>query len=123
MRQRSTRGDETRARHRSMDGGAGAQRPHGEHAGELQPASQQADRSSRTDKASPGRADACRSKGWQEFLCLTILAYTGVRRDAASRLRWKDVDLDAGTVTFRDKGSKYAERPISDDLVAILRSA
>lgn len=63
------------------------------------------------------------TKGWQEFLCLTILAYTGVRRDAASRLRWKDVDLDAGTVTFRDKGSKYAERPISDDLVAILRSA
>ena len=52
---------------------------------------------------------------------LTILAYTGVRRDAASRLRWKDVDLDAGTVTFRDKGSKYAERPISDDLVAILQ--
>ncbi len=33
------------------------------------------------------------TKGWQEFLCLTILAYTGVRRDAASRLRWKDVDL------------------------------
>jgi len=63
------------------------------------------------------------TKGWQEVLCLTILAYTGVRRDAASRLRWKDVDLDAGTVTFRDKGSKYAERPISDDLVAILRSA
>ena len=26
------------------------------------------------------------TKGWQEFLCLTILAYTGVRRDAASRL-------------------------------------
>ncbi len=63
------------------------------------------------------------TRGWQEFLCLTLLAYTGVRRDSASRLRWKDVDLDAGSATFRDKGSKYAERPISDDLVVILRAA
>lgn len=28
-------------------------------------------------------------KDWQEFLCLTVLAYTGIRRDSASRLRWR----------------------------------
>ena len=36
------------------------------------------------------------TEGWQEFLCLSVLAYTGIRRDSASRLRWKDVDLDRG---------------------------
>ena len=46
------------------------------------------------------------SRGWQEFLCLTVLAYTGPRRDSASRLRWKDVDLDEGTIRFREKGGK-----------------
>jgi integrase len=60
---------------------------------------------------------------WQEFLCLAVLAYTGVRRDSASRLRWRDVDLVAGTVRFREKGSKVAVKPVPNELLEILRSA
>ena len=63
------------------------------------------------------------TQGWQEFLCLSVLAYTGVRRATASRLRWKDVDLDAGTVLFHEKGRKVSEKPIPHDLWAILRAA
>jgi len=63
------------------------------------------------------------TRGWQEFLCLSVLAYTGVRRATASRLRWKDVDLDAGTVLFHEKGHKVSEKPIPHDLWAILRAA
>jgi len=63
------------------------------------------------------------TQGWQEFLCLSVLAYTGMRRDTASRLRWKDVDLDAGILRVREKGSKYAQKPMPDDLWAILRAA
>jgi len=63
------------------------------------------------------------TKGWQEFLCLTVLAYTGVRRATASRLRWKDVDLDAGTLRFQEKGRKFSEKPMPHDLWAILRTA
>ena len=44
------------------------------------------------------------TEGWQEFLCLSVLAYTGVRRDSAARLRWRDVDLVEGTIAFREKG-------------------
>src|SRR6266508_4857171 len=33
------------------------------------------------------------TNGWQEFLCLSVLAYLGPRRNSASRLRWRDVDL------------------------------
>ena len=64
------------------------------------------------------------TKGWQEFLCLSILAYMGTRRDSASRLRWKDVDLDEGTLRFlEEKGGKYSERPMPYDLVSILKAA
>ena len=64
------------------------------------------------------------SNGWQEFLCLSILAYMGTRRDSASRLRWKDVDLEAGTIRFlEEKGGKYSEKPMPYDLLAILQAA
>ena len=46
------------------------------------------------------------TEGWQEFLCLSVLAYTGIRRDSASRLRWKDVDLVDGTIACAEKGGK-----------------
>jgi len=61
--------------------------------------------------------------GWQEFLCLSVLAYTGIRRAAASRLRWKDADLEAGTLRVQEKGRKVSEMPIPYDLWAILRAA
>jgi integrase/recombinase XerD len=60
---------------------------------------------------------------WQEFLCLSVLAYTGIRRDSASRLRWEHVDLVEGTVRVREKGSKVAVKPISYELLEILRGA
>ena len=63
------------------------------------------------------------SQDWQEVLCLSVLAYLGPRRDSASRLRWRDVDLDEGTLRFREKGSKVAVKPMPDDLHAILRAA
>jgi integrase len=61
--------------------------------------------------------------GWQEFLCLSVLAYTGLRRESASRLRWKDVDLVEGTIAVREKGGKHAVKPVSWELVRILYAA
>jgi integrase/recombinase XerC len=60
---------------------------------------------------------------WQELLCLSVLAYTGVRRASANRLRWRDVDLEKGAARFREKGSKVSVKPIPDELLLILRSA
>jgi integrase len=63
------------------------------------------------------------TQDWQEFLCLTVLAYTGVRRGSASGLRWRDVDLDAGTIRVVEKGSKTAVKPVSNELLEILNAA
>jgi integrase len=60
---------------------------------------------------------------WQELLCMSVLAYLGPRRDAASRLRWRDVDPEEGTMRFREKGNKVATKPMPDDLLALLRAA
>jgi integrase len=60
---------------------------------------------------------------WQEFLCLSVLAYLGPRRDSVSRLRWRDVDLAEGTIRFREKGNKISVKPMPNELVAILRAA
>jgi len=57
----------------------------------------------------------------QEFLCLSVLAYTGTRRGAASKLRWRDVDLVEGTLKFKEKGSKVAVKPMANDLFEVLR--
>jgi integrase/recombinase XerD len=63
------------------------------------------------------------TEGWQEFLCLSVLAYTGIRRDSASRLRWKEVDLIEGTIAVREKGGKHAVKPVSWELLKILHAA
>lgn len=63
------------------------------------------------------------TEGWQEFLCLTLLAYTGVRRDSAARLRWRDVDLTEGLISFREKGGKQSVKPMAWELLSILRAA
>jgi integrase len=63
------------------------------------------------------------TEDWQEFLCLSILAYVGVRRDSASRLRWRDVDLGEGTLRLKEKGGKVDVRPMPNELLAILRTA
>jgi integrase/recombinase XerD len=63
------------------------------------------------------------TQGWQEFLCLSILAYLGARRGSASRLRWRDVDLVEGTVRLREKGGKVSVKPMPWELLEILRAA
>ena len=64
--------------------------------------------------------DACRTT--TDFLCLATLAYLGPRRRAASNLRWRDVDLDKGTMRFREKGGKIITKPIPAEFVAVLRT-
>jgi integrase len=63
------------------------------------------------------------AEDWQEFLCLSVLAYLGPRRDSVSRLRWRDVDLIAGTIRFREKGAKVAVKPMPNELRGILCAA
>lgn len=65
--------------------------------------------------------DAC--EDWQELLCLSVVAYLGPRRGAASKARRRDVDLTAGTVRFEEKGGKEPVKPMPDELAAIIRAA
>lgn len=63
------------------------------------------------------------TEGWQEFLCLSVLAYTGIRRESAARLRSKHVDLVEGTYSVTEKGGKFAVKPMPWELLEILRAA
>jgi integrase/recombinase XerD len=65
--------------------------------------------------------DACET--WTEFLCLATLAYLGPRRRAASNLRRRDVDLDRGTIRFREKGGKVITKPIPEEFADLLGTA
>lgn len=65
--------------------------------------------------------DGCAN--WQEILCCYVLAYSGLRRTAASNLRRRDVDLDRGIMKVREKGGKVDRKPIADQLTAIIRAA
>ena len=57
------------------------------------------------------------------MLCLSTLAYLGPRRKAASNLRRRDVDLDRGTMRFREKGQKVITKPIPEEFADLLRTA
>jgi integrase len=57
---------------------------------------------------------------WPEKLCLGVLAFTGARRNAASELRWRDVDFDRGVFTLTEKGHKTITKPIPNELRALL---
>lgn len=63
------------------------------------------------------------TEGWQELLCLAVVCYLGPRRNAASLARRRDVDLDRGTLRFREKGGKTSVKPLPDELAAIIRAA
>lgn len=65
--------------------------------------------------------NACRE--WDELLAIAMLAYLGPRRSALARLRRRDLDLERGTVRFREKGSKVIVKPIPHELAEILRAA
>jgi integrase len=55
-----------------------------------------------------------------EFLCIAILAYTGVRRTAAANFRWRDVDFAKGTAKFREKRGKVIVKPLADEFAEML---
>lgn len=60
---------------------------------------------------------------WQELLCIAVVFYMGIRRQAACDARRRDVDLDAGVIRFREKGGKIIRKTIPDELLALLRRA
>lgn len=59
----------------------------------------------------------------QEALCLALLVCLGPRRRAAANLRWRDVDLERGTIRFKEKGGKVITKPIPHELGVLLRAA
>jgi integrase len=65
--------------------------------------------------------EAC--EDWQELLCVTTALYLGARRAALAKVRRRDVDLEAGTVRFLEKGGKVAVKPLPDEYVAVLCAA
>jgi integrase/recombinase XerD len=65
--------------------------------------------------------EACRT--WGDLLCIATLAYLGPRRGAVSKLHWRDVDLERGTMRFKEKGGKVIAKPIPDEFAALLRAA
>ena len=56
----------------------------------------------------------------QEMLCLVVLVYLGPRRNAAAKLRWRDVDLARGTIRFKEKGGKIIYKPLPAELAEVL---
>jgi integrase len=60
---------------------------------------------------------------WQEILCVTTALYLGARRGALAKVRRRDLDLEAGTIRFFEKGRKVAVKPLPDEYLAILRMA
>jgi integrase len=62
-------------------------------------------------------------EAWDEMLCLAALTYLGPRRTATALARRQDVDLERGTIRFREKGSKVIVKPLPTEFVAILRAA
>lgn len=67
--------------------------------------------------------------GWQEILCLAVLAYMGPRRRAAANVRRRDVTIMfedgewRGSVRFKEKGGKAIVKPMPGELVALIRAA
>lgn len=64
---------------------------------------------------------ACRT--WQEKICLAILAFSGVRRGAATQLRWRDVRFETGHIRFHEKGGKTVWKPMPHILHDLLERA
>lgn len=74
-----------------------------------------------------GRADAARlleaCNGWQETLCIATALYTGRRRSALNAARRRDVNLEAGTIRFRDKGDKIIVQPLPQEYADLITAA
>jgi integrase len=65
--------------------------------------------------------EAC--ENWQELLCLSTALYSGARRGALSKVRRRDLDLEAGTIRFLEKGRKVVTKPVPDEYLALLSAA
>lgn len=65
--------------------------------------------------------DAC--EDWQELLCIATAVFLGARRAALSSVRRNDADLEHGTITFHEKGSKVVTKPIPVEFWEILIAA
>jgi integrase len=65
--------------------------------------------------------EAC--ENWQELLRVATALYLGARRAALSKVRRRDVDLEAGTIRFLEKGGKVAVKPLPDEYLALLSRA
>jgi integrase len=64
-----------------------------------------------------------RREEWDELLCICTLAYLGPRRTAAAQARREDVDLEQGTMRFREKGGKVIWKPVPYALLELYREA
>ena len=67
----------------------------------------------------PAMFGACsiRVRPGRNFCVWRRWRYLGPRRNAASSVRRRDVDIDAGTIRFREKGGKVIEKPLPDEFV------
>jgi integrase/recombinase XerD len=65
--------------------------------------------------------EACETP--RELVCLSVVAYLGPRRGAASRLRVRDLDLENGHMRFFEKGGKVIWKPMPDELAALVAEA
>jgi integrase len=61
---------------------------------------------------------------WRKLACLVRLAFTtGLRKGSLMALRWRDVDLEAGTVTIeKTKAGRTHVAALLPDVVAMLRA-
>jgi integrase len=81
------------------------------------------------DVVTIGRDDAARlleaCETWQETLCIATALYTGRRRAALNAARRRDVNLEgeAPTIRFRDKGDKIIVQRIPNELADLIRAA
>jgi integrase len=64
-----------------------------------------------------------RSDEWNERLAIHCLAYLGPRRRALAQARIGDYDMNARTLTFREKGGKAITKPVPDKLATLIDAA
>jgi integrase len=89
------------------------------------PVEKNPDRPLTTDAEFVRLVEAAKSLGPQAELYLLLTHETGHRCTAVGRLRWSDVDLRTGWVTWRGEGTKGFEHsiPLSDAAAEALRAA
>lgn len=59
--------------------------------------------------------DPAKATEWRPWVALTLCGYQGARQHAVLHLRWEDVDLAAGTITWRaayDKAGREWQQPL-----------